>query len=264
MLNVDSLTLNFGGVVALNDINFEVQKEELFAILGPNGAGKTSLFNCLSGLVKPRGSIQVKGQQLVGKKPHQIAEMGIARTFQNLGLFTSMTVEENILVGGHHQVRGGVFSAAFRWPETFRSECKARARADEIMELLALREYSSLSVGTLPYGIRKRVEIAKAVASNPTLLLLDEPVAGMNHDESEQIVHYVQELKQQLNLTVVLIEHDMQVVMRTADRILALDFGKVIGLGTPEQIQQNERVISAYLGGHNGDLAQAATGGTTV
>jgi branched-chain amino acid transport system ATP-binding protein len=240
--------LEFGGVVALKDVTFDVKKDELFAILGPNGAGKTSLFNCLSGLVNPTGSIEINGEQLTGRKPHEIADMGIARTFQNLGLFGSMTVAENVLVGSHLQIRGGAAAAAFRWPSVFRSERQARRRADELMELMELQEYRDTVVGTLAYGIRKRVEIAKAVASRPQLLLLDEPVAGMNHGETETFVEYVLALKERLGLTIMLIEHDVAMVMRIADRILALDFGEVIGLGTPTEIQQNERVIAAYLG----------------
>lgn len=248
MLSVDSLTLEFGGVVALKDVQFSVEKNELFAILGPNGAGKTSLFNCLSGLVKPRGSIQIAGKELIGRKPHEIADLGIARTFQNLGLFGSMTVTENILVGSHLQIRGGALGAALRWPAVFRSERQARRRADELIELMALTAYRDAVVGTLPYGVRKRVEIAKAVALNPMLLLLDEPVAGMNHDETGTFIEHVLELKEQLGLTIIMIEHDVALVMRIADRILALDFGEVIGLGTPAEIQKNDRVIAAYLG----------------
>lgn len=248
MLSVEAVRLEFGGVVALKDVTFDVQKNELFAILGPNGAGKTSLFNCLSGLVDPTGSIQINGQELLGRKPHEIAGLGVARTFQNLGLFGSMTVAENVLVGGHRQIQGGAVASAFRWPGAFRSERQARKRADELMEMMALQEYRDTVVGTLPYGIRKRVEIAKAVASRPELLLLDEPVAGMNHEETATFVDYVLELKELLGLTIVLIEHDVAMVMRIADRILALDFGEVIGLGTPAEIQQNGRVIAAYLG----------------
>lgn len=256
MLSVDSLTLEFGGVVALKDVRFSVEKNELFAVLGPNGAGKTSLFNCLSGLVRPKGSIRIDGKELIGRKPHEIADMGIARTFQNLGLFGSMTVTENILVGSHLQITGGAFAGAFRWPGAFGSERRARRRADELMELMSLTQYRDAVVETLPYGIRKRVEIAKAVASKPTLLLLDEPVAGMNHEETETFVEYVLELKKQLGLTIILIEHDVAMVMRIADRILALDFGEVIGLGTPLEIQQNERVIAAYLGATDDSDAQ--------
>lgn len=248
MLHVESLKLEFGGVVALRDVTFTVEKDEFFAILGPNGAGKTSLFNCLSGLVAPTGSIKVDGAELIGRKPYEIADLGIARTFQNLGLFGSMTVAENVLVGSHLQIRGGALSAAFRWPATFKSERSARRRADELMELVGLLDYRDAVVETLPYGIRKRVEIAKAVASAPQLLLLDEPVAGMNHEETEAFVDFVLELKQRLGLTIVMIEHDVAMVMRIADRILALDFGETIGLGTPEEIQRNERVIAAYLG----------------
>ena len=248
MLRVEALTLSFGGVRALNEVSFEVREGEFFGILGPNGAGKTSLFNCLSGLVKPAGSVTVEGTELLGRRPHEIAELGVARTFQNLGLFGSMSVTENILVGGHRQISGGALSAALRWPRTFRSERQARERADGLVDLLGLGAYRDATVDTLPYGIRKRVEIAKAVASGPKLLLLDEPVAGMNHEETDQFVEFVLELKDRMGLTIVMIEHDVPMVMRISDRILALDFGEVIGVGTPEEIRHNERFISAYLG----------------
>jgi len=248
VLEVRELTLRFGGVVALDSINFAVKKDELFSILGPNGAGKTSLFNCLSGLEKPEGSIRAFDQELVGRKPHEIASLGVGRTFQNLGLFNSMTVAENLLVGAHQQIIGGSFSASIRWPSVFRSERSARQRIAELMVRMDLSQYRDTVVETLPYGIRKRVEIGKALASNPSLLLLDEPVAGMNHDESRQFMEYVQSLKAELGLTIILIEHDISLMMQLSDRILALDFGKHIGTGTPADIQKNKRVIAAYLG----------------
>lgn len=248
MLKVESLNLSYGGVAALKDVNFDVDEGELFSILGPNGAGKTSLFNCLSGLAKSEGSIAFEGRSLAGLKPHQIAGRGIGRTFQNLGLFGSMTVAENILVGSHRQIRGGAISAALAWPSTMRAELAARIRADELMELMDLTDWRDQVVSTLPYGTRKRVELAKAVASYPRLMLLDEPVAGMNKEETADFIRYVLQVKEELNLTIVLIEHDVHMVMRISDRILALDFGEVIGLGTPAEIQRNGRVIEAYLG----------------
>lgn len=248
MLKVDSLNLRYGGVSALKDVSFDVREGELFSILGPNGAGKTSLFNCLSGLAKAEGGISFEGRSLVGLKPHQIAERGIGRTFQNLGLFGSMTVAENILVGSHRQIRGGALTAAISWPSTMRAEMAARIRADELMELMDLSEWRDSVVSTLPYGTRKRVELAKAVASYPRLMLLDEPVAGMNKEETGAFISYVLQVRDELKLTIVLIEHDVHMVMSMSDRILALDFGEVIGLGTPEEIQRNDRVIAAYLG----------------
>lgn len=248
MLKVESLSLRYGGVSALTDVNFDVREGELFSILGPNGAGKTSLFNCLSGLANPEGSMTFEGRKLAGLKPNQIAARGIGRTFQNLGLFGSMTVAENILVGSHRQIRGGAFSAAVSWPSTMRAETAARIRAEELMELMDLSAWRDAVVSTLPYGTRKRVELAKAVASYPRLMLLDEPVAGMNQEETEDFIRYVLQVRDELKLTIILIEHDVHMVMRLSDRILALDFGEVIGLGTPEEIQQNKRVIAAYLG----------------
>ncbi|HEY4536567.1 MAG TPA: ABC transporter ATP-binding protein [Enteractinococcus sp.] len=248
VLEVRNVTLRFGGVVALDSISFNVKKDELFSILGPNGAGKTSLFNCLSGLETPDGSIRAFGKELVGRKPHEIAALGVGRTFQNLGLFNSMTVAENLLVGAHQQIDGGAFLSAIRWPSTFRSERSARQRVAELMIRMDLAQYRDTVVETLPYGIRKRVEIGKALASNPSLLLLDEPVAGMNHDESRQFMDYVQTLKADLGLTIILIEHDISLMMQLSDRVLALDFGKHIGTGTPTEIQENKRVIAAYLG----------------
>lgn len=253
MLKVETLNLRYGGVAALRDVNFDVKGGELFSILGPNGAGKTSLFNCLSGLASPEGNIVFEGHSLTGLKPHQIAARGIGRTFQNLGLFGSMTVAENILVGSHRQIKGGAFSGAFSLPATIRAEKAARIRADELMELMDLAEWRDSVVSTLPYGTRKRVELAKAVASYPRLMLLDEPVAGMNQQETEDFTRYVLQVKNELKLTIVLIEHDVHMVMRLSDRILALDFGEVIGLGTPAEIQQNQRVISAYLGASDDD-----------
>jgi len=248
VLEVRDVTLRFGGLIALDSISFSVEKDEFFSILGPNGAGKTSLFNCLSGLEKPEGSIRAFGRELVGRKPHEIASLGVGRTFQNLGLFNSMTVAENLLVGAHQQITGGALSASIRWPSVFRSERAVRKKIGELMVRMDLSQYRDTVVESLPYGTRKRVEIGKALASNPSLLLLDEPVAGMNHDESRQFMEYVQTLKAELGLTIVLIEHDISLMMQISDRVLALDFGKLIGTGTPSEIQKNEKVIAAYLG----------------
>lgn len=247
VLEVRNLTLKFGGIVAVNDVSFDVQDGEFFAIIGPNGAGKTSLFNSLTGIYQPSGSIRIRGKESVGLKPHQIAHLGVARTFQNLGLFDSMTPLENILVGRNIRMQGGFLAGALWWP-LLASERAARIRAHEMLELMELKPYQNMEVGSLPYGIRKRIELAKAAVMDPQLLLLDEPVAGMNREETEEIIGYVSLLRSHFNFTVVMIEHDIQLVMDMADRVLALDFGQRIGLGTPSEIQNNARVIEAYLG----------------
>jgi branched-chain amino acid transport system ATP-binding protein len=248
LLDVNHLTLRFGGITAVNDVSFQVMPKEFFAIIGPNGAGKTSLFNCLSGIFRPTGSIKVNGHETIHRKPPEIARLGVARTFQNLGLFNSLSPMDNLLIGRHVRMSGGLLAGGFWWGTAKRNERAARLRAHEVVDLLELREHARTPVQQLPYGIRKRVELAKAVAMDPILLLLDEPVAGMNREETEEIVNYVSLLQAQFDLTVLMIEHDVHLVMDIADRVLALDFGEVIGLDVPAEIQKNPRVIEAYLG----------------
>jgi branched-chain amino acid transport system ATP-binding protein len=256
LLSVEDITLRFGGVTALDSVSFEVHRREFFAIIGPNGAGKTSLFNCLSGMARPTGSITLSNSQLVGQRPDQIARLGVGRTFQNLGLFLTMSVLENVLVSSH--IRPPAPTVAGWWGRSKRVEFAAREHAYQILDLVGLADFAHAPVSSLPYGTRKRVELAKAAASNPRLLLLDEPVAGMNTEETEELIAHVYRLKYQLDLTLVLIEHDIHLIMDVADRVLALDFGNVIGLGTPEEIQTNPRVIEAYLGIEHGAAAEPA------
>jgi branched-chain amino acid transport system ATP-binding protein len=249
LLTVRGVSLQFGGVSALSDVSFDIRQGELFAAIGPNGAGKTSLFNCLNGVYRPHaGSIRFAGREVIGLRPPATAALGIARTFQNLGLFRHMTVLDNLMLGRHHLTKTGLLAGAVWWGKAKREELAQRETCENVIELLELEPYRFHPVALLPYGVRKRVEVARAVAMEPKLLLLDEPAAGMNLEESEDMARYIREINEELQISIMLVEHDMRMVMDLADRVLAMDFGRVTCVGTPREVQVHPDVIRSYLG----------------
>ena len=249
ILDVRNITLRFGGVKALTDISFDVHAHEVRSIIGPNGAGKSSMLNCINGVYQPQeGSITFQGQTFKHMNSRQVAEMGIARTFQNLALFKGMSVLDNLMTGRNLKMKVNPLLQALRWGPAEREELAHRARVEEIIDFLEIQPFRKTPVGKLPYGLQKRVDLGRALAMEPQVLLLDEPMAGMNVEEKQDMCRFILEVNQELGVTVVLIEHDMSVVMDISDRVVVLDYGKKIGDGTPHEVMANEEVIRAYLG----------------
>jgi len=253
ILDVNNISLRFGGVNALTDISFNVKEHEVRSIIGPNGAGKSSMLNCINGVYTPQeGSITFKGQSFSHMSSRKVAEMGIGRTFQNLALFKGMSVIDNIMTGRNLHVKSSLLSQAFRNPfgigSAQKEEEKHREFVEHIIDFLEIQAFRKTAVGTLPYGLQKRVDLGRALAMEPQVLLLDEPMAGMNMEEKQDMSRFILDVNDEFGTTIVLIEHDMSVVMDISDRVVVLDYGKKIGDGTPEEVRNNEEVISAYLG----------------
>ncbi len=265
ILEAEHIEVSFGGIKAIQDVSFAVEPEEFFAIIGPNGAGKTSMLNVLNGLYRPsRGDVRFEGRSLIGMAPPQVAALGIARTFQNLALFDEMTVLDNVVFGRHHFMRSGVLSGGLWFGKARAEEKAARVDCIPLLELMGLMDIRDRTVRDLPYGVKKRIELARALAMKPKVLLLDEPVAGLNASESVELAEWVMLAKRQLDLTVVMIEHDMALVRKFADRVLVLDFGSVITCEPPEEAIADPRVVQAYVGGSGEDVLADVLAGQQI
>ena len=252
LLSVQGLTIRFGGVTALEDVSFEVARGAICGLIGPNGAGKTTLFNCISRLYDPgAGSITFDGRPLANVARHELASLGVARTFQNVALFSTMTVRENVCVGAHAMARSGFFANALRLPLARREERSIADRADTLIEEFGLSGVADRPAGALPFGVRKRVELARALAKEPKLLLLDEPAGGLNHSEVDGLADEIRLIRDRRGVAILLVEHHMNLVMRVSDQVVALDFGRVIANGRPDEVRANREVVRAYLGSAN-------------
>ena len=249
IVSFKDVSLNFGGIQALSNVSFSIDEGSLFAIIGPNGAGKTSLFNCISGIYKPTsGVVEYKGETIEEMRPDEIANMGVARTFQNIELFENMTVLDNILIGAHRHIDYGSVAGILFGPSVRKKELEARSIAEDIIDFLEIEEYRFSYILSLPYGVQKRVELARALAMKPEIILLDEPAAGMNNEETEDIARFILDIHEELKITTVLVDHDMNMVMDIAEYVVVMDFGQKLFEGLPKDATSNKQVIEAYLG----------------
>jgi branched-chain amino acid transport system ATP-binding protein len=249
LLSARNISVRFGGVLAVNDVSFDVKRGEVFTLIGPNGAGKTTVFNLISRFYQPTsGSIEFEGNELTRQPPHRIAGLGIARTFQNIELFEHATVLHNLLIGTHTHRQTGFWSDVLFTPRARRAEIAAREKVERVIDLLDLQHHRDLMVAGLPYGVRKVVELARALCTEPKLLLLDEPSSGLNVEETEDMAFWIADIKNELAITVLMVEHDMTLVSKVSDRVLAMNQGEVLAMGTPREVQTHPGVIEAYLG----------------
>jgi branched-chain amino acid transport system ATP-binding protein len=250
--NVENLSISFGGIRAVDNISFGVEKNEIFSIIGPNGSGKTTIFNLISGIYKPdSGSVVMEGENMVGKTPDKIAKKGIARTFQNIELFANATVMDNLMLGRHIHMNTGIFGGAFmfsKFSPAAREELEHREKVEKIIDFLELQSVRDNFVGSLAYGKRKLIEVGRALALEPKVMLLDEPSAGMNTEEKDDLTIWIKDIREDFQMTILLIEHDMNMIMGISDRVFAMQQGQKIVLGTPQEVQKNKDVIKAYLG----------------
>lgn len=249
LLKTENIVMKFEGLTAINDLNLEIKEHQIYGLIGPNGAGKTTAFNVITGFLVPtEGKVYFRGEDITGLKPNHITKRGIARTFQNIKLFPEMSVIENVMTGFHIHRRFNFLEAMFRLPRFFKDEAKMYRKGMELLDLVGLTQFAYDQAGSLPYGHQRKLEIARALATAPIMLLLDEPAAGMNPQESSELMDLIRKLRDEMDLTILLIEHDMKVVMGICERIKVLDHGEEIAEGTPEEIRNNPRVIEAYLG----------------
>ena len=249
ILSVKDLVMRFGGLVAVDQVAFDVQKNEIFSIIGPNGAGKTTVFNCVSGFYKPsEGQIQLFGDNITGKPSHKVAQHGLVRTFQNVRLFKNLTAVENLLVAQHNHMSAGFLSGLLNLPSYKRSEKQALANAVKWLDFMGLREFANREAGNLAYGHQRRLEIARCMITKPKLLLLDEPAAGLNPQEKKDLARLIDQLRKEFDISVLLIEHDMSLIMDISDRIMVMEMGRPLVTGEPEAVRNDPRVIKAYLG----------------
>ena len=249
LLRISGVKVRFGGVIALGGVSFDVGYSQICGLIGPNGSGKTTLFNCISGIYRyAEGDISLEGRSLSGTPRHRMAGLGIGRTFQNVALFRPLSVRDNVLVGAHHLGRSGFLANAMRLPVVHREDRQATARLDDLLDLLDLGTVAAVPAGSLPFPTQKRVELARALIGGPKLLLLDEPAAGLNHGEVDDLAQLLNRVRGHFNMSILLVEHHMNLVMRVSDSVVALDFGRLIAAGTPAEVQRDEEVVRAYLG----------------